>query len=137
MNFAEKLKMYGVTGLEHDWFISYYDNRKQLCMVDGTSSDVKGMNCGISQGSCIGLRFFLLYIDDLPFSLRKSYVSMYADDKASYLYSRSIDDLQNNLNLDLMKLHDWLHASKLSLNVVKKQSLIIFSGLIIRNDRSQ
>ena len=37
----EKLKMYGVTGLEHDWFTSYLDNRKQFCRINGSSSDVK------------------------------------------------------------------------------------------------
>ena len=39
----KKLKMYGVTGLEHDWFISNLDNRKQFCRIDGTSFDVKGI----------------------------------------------------------------------------------------------
>ena len=55
---------------------------------------------------------------DLPFSLQKSHV-MYADDTAISLSSKSIGDLQNDLNLDLLKLQDWLHANKLSLNVVK------------------
>ena len=50
----KKLKMYGVTGLEHDCFTSYLDNRKQFCRVDGTFSDVRGINCGVPQGSCLG-----------------------------------------------------------------------------------
>ena len=49
---------------------------------------------------------------------------MYPDDTAILLSSKSIGDLQTDLNLDLLKLQDWLHANKLSLNVVKKQSLI-------------
>ena len=32
------------------------------------------------------------------------------------------------MNLDLLQLQDWLHANKLSLNVVKTHSLIIGSG---------
>ena len=44
------------------------------------------------------------------------------------LSSRSIDELQNYLNLDLLKLQDWLHANKLYLSVVKIQSLNIGSG---------
>ena len=30
----KKLKMYRVTGLEHDWFTSFLDNRKQFCRVE-------------------------------------------------------------------------------------------------------
>ena len=37
---------------------------------------------------------------------------MHADDTAISLSSKSIDDLQNDLNLDLLKLQDWLHANK-------------------------
>ena len=133
----EKLKMYGVTGLEHDWFTSYLDNRKQFCRINGSSSDVKGINCGVPQGSCLGPLLFLIYINDLPFSLQKSHVSMYADDTTISLSSKSIGDLQNDLNLDLLKLQDWLHANKLSLNVVKTQSLIIGSGPNIRKIESQ
>ena len=133
----KKLKMYGVTGLEHDWFTSYLDNRKQFCRVDGTSSGVRGINCGVPQGSCLGPLLFLIYINDLPFSLQKCHVSMYADDTAISLSSKSIDDLQNDLNLDLLNLQDWLHANKLSLNVVKTQSLIIGSGPSIRMIKNQ
>ena len=120
----EKLKMYGVNGLEHDWFTSYLDNRKQFCRINGSSSDVKGINCGVPQGSCLGPLLFLIYINDLPFSLQKSHVSMYADDTTISISSKSIGDLQNDLNLDLLKLQDWLHANKLSLNVVKRNRLL-------------
>ena len=106
--------MYGVTGLEHDWFTSHLDNRKQFCRVDGTSSDVKGKNCGVPQGSCLGPLLFLIYINDLPFSLQKSHVSMYADDTVISPSSKSMDDLQNDLKVYILKLQDWLHANKLS-----------------------
>ena len=133
----QKMNMYGVTGLEHDWFTSYLKNRKQFCRVDGTSSDVRRINCGVPQGSCLGPLLFLIYINDLPFSLQKSHVSMYADDTAISLSSKSIGELQNDLNLDLLKLQDWLHANKLSLNVVKTQSLVIGSRPNIRKIESQ
>ena len=129
--------MYGVPGLEHDWFTSYFENSKQFCRLDGTFSDVRGINCGVPQGFCLGPLLFLIYINDLPFSLQKSHVSMYADDTAISLSSKSFGDLQNDLNLDLLKLQDWLHANKLSLNVVKTQSLVISSGPNIRKIERQ
>ena len=93
----EKIKMYGVTGMEHDWFTSYLDNRKQFCRINGSSSDMKGITCGVPQGSYLGPLLFLIYINDLPFALQKSHVSMYADDTTISLSSKSIADLQNDL----------------------------------------
>ena len=61
---------------------------------------------------------------------------MYADDTAISLSSKNIDNLQNDLNFDLLSLQYWLHANKLSLNVVKTQSLIIGSGPNIRKIES-
>ena len=66
-------------------------------------------------------------VTDLPPSLQKSHLSLYADDTTTSLSSKGIDDLENDLNLELLKLQDWLHAKKLSLNVVNTQSLIIGS----------
>ena len=62
---------------------------------------------------------------------------MYSDGTASSLSSKSIDDLQSDPNLDLLKLQYWLHANKLSLNVVKTQSLIIGSGPNLRRIEEQ
>ena len=107
-----------VAGPEHDCFISYSENLKQFCRISGASSNVKEIICGVPQGSCLSPLLFLIYINDLPLSLQKSHISMCADDTAISLSSKGIDDLQNNLNLDLLKLQDWLHANKLSLNVV-------------------
>ena len=117
-----------MTTRKHGRVTSYLENRKQFCRIGSTSSDVKGIVFGVTRGSCLGQLFpllFLICMNDLPFSLQKSHVSMYADDTAISLSSKSIDDLQNDLNLDILQLQVWLHANKLSRNVVKTRSLII------------
>ena len=91
--------MYGVTGLEYEWFISYLNYRRQFCKMNSTFSQLKGIICEVSQGSCCGLLLFLVYRNDLPFSLLKSNVSMYADDRTISLSSKDIDELQNDVNL--------------------------------------
>ena len=55
----KKLKMYGVTDLEHECFISYLNNRKQFCNMNATSSQLKEITCGVPQGSCLGPLLFL------------------------------------------------------------------------------
>ena len=55
-----KMKVYGISGIEHDWFRSYLNNRKQLCKVNGISSDMKDIDIGVPQGSCLGPLLFLL-----------------------------------------------------------------------------
>ena len=53
------------------------------------------------------------------------------------LSSENIDGLKNDLNLDILKLQDWLDANKLSLSIVKTQSLVIGPVPNIRKIESQ
>ena len=40
----DKMKFYGISGIEHDWFRSYLNNRKQFCKVNDISSDIKDID---------------------------------------------------------------------------------------------
>ena len=62
------------------WLQSYLENRRQFCRVNGTCSDLKDIDCGVLQGSCLGPLLFLIYINDLPLALHKCNLTMYADD---------------------------------------------------------
>ena len=62
---------------------------------------------------------------------------MYADDTTISHSSKSLAALQHDLNCDLSNLQDWLHGNKLSLNVIKTQSLIVGSGPNIRKIQGQ
>ena len=123
----KKLTKYGIIGLENTWFASYLSNRMQFCKVNGVSSKLDDINCGVPQGSCLGPLLFLIYINDLPFSLQNSQVTMYADDTTISYSSKNIDDLNENMNRDLNCLKQWLQGNKLSLNVMKTQAMVVGS----------
>ena len=123
----QKLEKYGVIGLEHTWFSSYLKNRRQLCRVNGVASNMEEIKCGVPQGSCLGPLLFLIYINDLPFALKNSEVTMYADDTSISYSSKNIDELNETLNSDLDSLKQWLEGNKLSLNVIKTQAMVIGS----------
>ena len=124
----DKMYHYGIDGLEHQWFSSYLHNRRQCCKVNGVTSDTAEINIGVPQGSCLGPLLFLLYINDLPFALRKAHATMYADDTAISYSSDKIEEIDAVVNAELACLEKWLQGNKLSLNIVKTQAMIIGSA---------
>ena len=67
-----KLQLYGIAGKELRWFQSYLSNKKQYCKVNWKLSDLGEVTSGVPQGSCLGLPIFIIYINDLPSSIRHS-----------------------------------------------------------------
>ena len=96
-----KIHLYGIDGLEHQWFSSYLDNRRQFCRVNGVSSDPAKINIGVPQGSCLVPLLFLIYINDLPYALKRAKATMYADDTAISLSSHSIEEVDAVVNAEL------------------------------------
>ena len=121
-NLLAKLRKYGVESLELTWFMSYLTNRRQFCKINGVCSNTKEIRRGVPQGSCLGPLLFLIYINDLPFSLKKAKVTMYADDTSISYSLSSLEDVNQTLNSELSHLKKWLLGSKLSLNILKNSS---------------
>ena len=122
---VQKLEHYGVKNKEIRWFHSYLTNRKQCCKVIGQLSDLELIETAVPQGSCLGPLLFIIYVNDLHFSLRHSDVNIYADDASLSFSSKSIPLINECVNEDLGYLKSWLTAKKLSLNVTKTLSLVI------------
>ena len=91
------------------------------------SSGFDELNCGVPQGSCLGPLLLLICINDLPFSLQSSQVTMHADDTTLSHPSKTIVDLIKNLNRDSCILKQWLQGNKLSLNLIKTRAIVLRS----------
>ena len=67
----KKLEKYGVRGIANDWFTSYLTDRKHFVSLNNISSNFHGINCGIPQGSVLGLFYFyyilMIFINALMF----------------------------------------------------------------------
>ena len=107
-------------------------DRQQYSKVNGHTSKLANVNCGIPQGSCLGPLLFLIYINDLPCTLQSTEVTMYADDTSILFSSKSIAEINEAVNSDLKRLQTWLVSNKLSLNVPKTQSMIFGSSINLK-----
>ena len=122
-----KLNHYGIRGVSNDWFKSYLSNRSHYVSINGYESGLAAINCGVPQGSVLGPKLFLLYINDLNQAIKFCKVHHFADDTNLLCLSNSIKKLNKLVNADIKRLVNWLNANKISLNV-KKTEMIIFKS---------
>ena len=123
----KKLEFYGLKNNTLRWFISYLCHRKQICKVGMSVSNSENITTGVPQGSNLGPLLFLLYINDLPNCLDSSVPALFADDTNLTTSGSTASEIQDNLEIELNKVHTWLLANKLTLNVDKTEYMLIGS----------
>lgn len=80
--------------------------------------------CGVSQGSVLGLLFFLIYINDTTAIANSTEMIMYADDTTVFFTALSKQSLENSVNNFLNDLSFWLKFHRLDLNSNKAKYVI-------------
>ena len=95
----EKVSACGIKGKAQKWIDNFLRDRSQRVVVNGATSQEGAVTSGIPQGSVLGPILFVIYINDLPQTV-KSQIKMFADD--TKLFSRTdkvgATDLQNDLD---------------------------------------
>ena len=122
-----KLWRVGVVGSLWRWFCEYLSNRYQHVCINNSNSPTLPVISGVPQGSLLGPLLFLIYINDLPFSLKHSESFLFADDTKCLRPIRSPHDCIQ-LQSDLDALYSWSSDWKLMFNETKCSLLSIVSG---------
>ena len=118
-----KLVSVGITGNVHRWIENFLKGRTQEVVVGGEKSNCGQVTSGVPQGSVLGPTLFLVYINDLPDSIR-SKVCLFADDTLLFRHIYSVNDCVT-LNEDLIKLQNWEEQWLMKFNVAKCNVLTI------------
>ena len=122
-----KLWKVGVVGSLWRWLREYLSNRCQRVCINNSDSSTRPVISSVPQGSLLGPLLFLVYINDLPPSLKHSESLLFADDTKCLRPICSPHDCIQ-LQSDLDALSSWSTKWKLLFNETKCSLLSIASG---------
>ena len=114
-----KLFKYGIRGKANDFVKSYLNNRMQYVDLNGTTSELRKIECGVPQGSILGPVLFILYVNDMHCCSHLLKLFLFADDTTILYSAKNVTDLYKIINNELKKLTIWFEQNKLSLNISK------------------
>ena len=120
----KKLEYFGFDYTSIAFFHSYLSNRKQQCNVNGASSELLNISCGVPRGTILGPLLFLMYINDFPNCLESCTARLYADDTSLTISGAQFCDIEGLMNIDLRHVLTWLTVNKLSLNILTSEFTI-------------
>ena len=119
-----KLSKLGVRNSEINWFKSYLSQRSQVTKFGNCVSKPLPVTVGVPQGSILGPLLFIVYVNDLPNSLKYCDITLYADDSAIHCTETTPEEMKFKMNTDLYNLANWFSKNKLTLNISKSKFMI-------------
>ena len=122
---VRKLKVYGIDGIELEWFRSYLRSHQEYCSLNGHKSSLIQVTCGIPQGSCLGPLLFILYLNDFESCLKFSKANLYADDTEVSFSSSNPSDVMQNFQAELKNISEWMRMNKLSIHPEKTVFMVV------------
>ena len=82
---------------------------------------------GLSRALFFPTAFLEIAVSHLPICLNTACAKMFADNTNITISGSSLADLEQETNSELLNLHCWLKANKLSLNIAKTEFMVIGS----------
>ena len=112
-----KLQQAGIRGRVLYWVKSFLSARKQRVVLRNGVSSWLNVTRGVPQGSILGFLLFILYVNDIPESV-KSTVKMFADDTKIYQEIKEKEDCER-LQMSLNAISAWSRTWLLKFNASK------------------
>ena len=92
--------------------------------IDHCFSSYKPCEVGVPQGSILGPLIFLIFINDLSYSLTSD-IEQYADDTTVSESDSSLQVISDNLTQSCEKISSWMNQNQLKLNPDKTHIMLL------------
>ena len=99
-------------------------NVLEYVQFNGMKSGLQNVTCGAPQGSFLGPKLFLLYINDICNVSNMLDFILYADDTNVFYEHENIDVMCKIVSVEIDKLSTWFALNKLALNISKTNFMI-------------
>lgn len=94
---VKKLQMYGIVGIELQWFRKLQlNNRKQFVSWNGSDSSYRKLTCG----SILGPLLFIMYVNDSYLFSKNMFFIIFAGDTNMFMSNRNYEDLITYTNAE-------------------------------------
>ena len=120
-----KLKAYGFSNQALRLLQSYFCNRFQRSIINGSFSGWNEVITGVPQGSILGPLLFNVFLNVIFLFISKCQLCNYADDNTLYKSGKNMQKIKDNLEMDFMILQNWFHKNHMVLNPGKCHYIVI------------
>ena len=111
----QKLKAIRFSEQSSQWFRTYPCDRIFLVETENKLSDFVKISCGVPQGSILEPLLVLIYVNDMPQTVKLNLL-LYADDSCLMYQHKDIAIIEKILNEDFENICDWFVDNKLSIH---------------------
>ena len=119
-----KLFNIGIRGTFLELIGSYFTDRMQRVRLGKFYSDLKQVEYGIGQGTCLGPLMFLIYVNDLNLLNLASKIITYADDTIFLVSGKDLRQLFSIMQDDINIFFNWSCSNRLSINSKKTKYML-------------
>uniref|UniRef100_A0A3B3B509 Reverse transcriptase domain-containing protein n=1 Tax=Oryzias melastigma TaxID=30732 RepID=A0A3B3B509_ORYME len=119
-----KLEKYGFRGLVLKWIKSYLTNRRQYVQLGDVCSSEMNIISGVPQGSVLGPKLFILFINDLCSVSQAMKMVLFADDTNIFCSGENLNELLNLATKEMKKIKAWFDCNNLAFNLDKTKIMV-------------